>query len=282
MLSASNPRLGVAPSTCPAPYQTRNEGVQLSPRSSSRLLSTNYGKLAISCLKYPEKTDHIEVNGQRLLYAVRGPEGGAPAVLIHGNGGSHKSMLTQAKQLAKAGFRVYSPDSRGQGANPPLEEYHYSDMTEDTYCFIRDLGLEKPVVYGWSDGGIIALMLEVAHPGTSGIIAISGANLFPDCGEGFEEFKKWILSDGSPLAMMMLYEPDIDPKSLSAIKCPALVTVGEKDLISIEHTHLISDNIPDSELVVVPGASHSSFIKRDPRMGRLLLDFLRKRGMLPA
>lgn len=234
--------------------------------------------LSLGCLRFPEREEYIEVNGQRLLYAVRGPEDGKPVVLLHGNGGSHKSMLTQAKQLARAGYRVYSPDSRGQGANPPLEEYHYADMAEDSWCFIRALGLEKPAVYGWSDGGILALMLEMAHPGTCGSIAVSGANLFPDCGPGFEEFKAWILSEGTPLAMMMLSEPDINPSDLAAIKCPALVTVGDKDLISIEHTHLISDNIPGSELVVVKNATHSSFIKRNPRMGRLLIDFLRRIG----
>jgi len=235
-----------------------------------------FSALSLSCLNYPETTQYIEVNGQRLLYAVRGPEDGKPVVLLHGNGGSHKSMLTQAKQLAKKGYRVYSPDSRGQGANPPLEEYHYADMAEDSYCFIKVLGLEKPAVYGWSDGGILALMLEMEHPGTCGLIAISGANLFPDCGEGFEQFKEWILKEGTPLALMMLSEPDINPADLGAIKCPTLVTAGSKDLISEEHTRLIADNIPGSELVIVEGASHSSFIKKNPRMGRLLLDFMKR------
>ena len=236
-----------------------------------------FAALSLSCLKYPETTSRIEVNGQNLLYAVRGPEDGYPVVLLHGNGGSHKSLWTQAKQLAKAGYRVYSPDSRGQGANYPLDEYHYADMAEDSYQFIRALGLEKPVVYGWSDGGILALMLEMAHPGTCSAIAVSGANLKPDCGPDFEEFKKWILEQGTPLAMMMLNEPDIDPQELKAIECPTLVTAGSRDLISEEHTALIADSIPDSELVIVKGATHSSFIKKDPRMGRLLLDFLSRR-----
>ena len=230
--------------------------------------------LSVVCWRYPEETSRIEINGQNLLYAVRGPEDGAPVVLLHGNGGSHKSLWTQAKQLALKGYRVYSPDSRGQGANEPLQEYHYADVAEDSYAFIKALGLEKPVVYGWSDGGILALLLERDHPGTCSMIAVSGANLFPDCGPGFEEFKAWILQDGSPLSMMMLNEPDIAPESLQAIKCPALITVGDEDLISVEHTHLISDNIPSSELVVVKNATHSSFIKKNPRMGRLLLDFI--------
>lgn len=232
--------------------------------------------LSLTCLKYPEKTFDIEVNGQNLLYAVRGPENGKPVVLLHGNGGSHKSMLTQAKQLAKAGYRVFSPDSRGQGANAPLDEYHYADMAEDTYQFIEALGLEKPAVYGWSDGGIIALMLEMAHPGTCGPMAVSGANLTPDCGPGFEEFKKWILSEGTPLAMMMLSEPNIDPKDLGSINCPVLVTAGEFDLCPPEHAKLISDSIPGSTLRIFKGEDHGSYIKKSPKMGKALLEFLKE------
>lgn len=235
-----------------------------------------FGLLSISCWRYPEKLEYIEVNGQRLAYFVRGPQDGKPVVLVHGNGGSHKSMLTQAKQLAKAGYRVYSPDSRGHGINPPLEEYHYADMTEDIYCFIRKLNLGKPALYGWSDGGIIALMLEMSHPGTCSLIALSGANLTPDCGPEFEEFKKWIMENYTPLTAMMLSEPDIKPSELAAIPCPALVTGGTEEMISVEHTTLIADSIPNSELVIFQGEDHGSYIKRSPKMGRVLLDFLKR------
>lgn len=234
-----------------------------------------FSLLSISCLKYPEEKSYIDVNGQHLFYVMRGPTDGKPVVLIHGNGGSHKSLRTQAMELAKAGYRVYSPDSRGQGANPVLDEYHYADMAEDTFCFIEELGLDKPAVYGWSDGGILALMLEMSHPGTCSLLAISGANLYPDCGPDFEEFKLWILRDGSPLAMMMLKEPDIKPEELSAIKCPVLVTAGSKDLISVEHTTLIADSLPDSELVIFDGETHSSFIKKSPKVGRRMLQFFK-------
>lgn len=240
-----------------------------------------FAPLRFRCRKYPETTHFADVNGQRLLYAVRGPENGPPVLLLHGNGGSHHSMATQAMELALAGYRVYSPDSRGQGANPPLEEYHYADMTEDTYHLISRLGLVKPAIYGWSDGGIIALMLEVAHPGTCGLMAVSGANLKPDCGPGFEDFKAYILSQGTPVMLMMLEEPDIDPATLGAIKCPVQVSVGERDLISVEHTRLISDSIPGATLVVVPGADHGSYIKKNPRMGRLLLSFFAEHGYVP-
>lgn len=237
-----------------------------------------FNYLRIKCCKWPEEEAVTSVNGLDMHYFTRGPREGKPVVLLHGNGGSHKSMRTQAMELALKGYRIYSPDSRGQGANEPLEEYHYADMAEDTYLFIRKMGLEKPALFGWSDGGIIELLLEMAHPGTSSLIVVAGANLCPDCGPDFEGFKEWILSEGTPLALMMLKEPDIKPEELRAIKCPALITVGEKDLISVEHTKLISDNIAGAELEVFKGASHSSYIKKSPKVGRSILRFFAKCG----
>lgn len=234
--------------------------------------------LSIGCGKYPEKEYNIDVNGVNIKYYVRGKKNGKPIVLLHGNGGSHRSMLTQAKQLARAGYLVYSPDSRGHGANAPLQEYHYADMAEDMSQFIHKLGLKKPAIYGWSDGGIIALMLEMAYPGICSSITASGANLYPDCGENFECFKQWILEHDSPITRMMLSEPDIAPKSLAEIKCPTLITCGSDDVISVEHTKLIADSIPGSELAIFEGEDHGSYIKKSPKMGKRLLEFFRKIG----
>lgn len=234
--------------------------------------------LLVSCRGLGEESGWVETDGQRLFYTVRGPRDGRPVVLMHGNGGSHVSMRTQSLQLAKAGYRVYTPDTRGHGANAPLEEYHYVDFAEDCYAFVRALGLEKPLIGGWSDGGINALLVEMMHPGTAGLIVAAGANLSPDCGDDFESFKQWILENDSPITRMMLTEPQIDPSSLAAIKCPALIIAGSKDVISVEHTTLIADSIPGSELVIVEGATHSSYIKKNPRLGRYMLDFMSRHG----
>lgn len=235
--------------------------------------------LRIKCRKWHETVSHVTLNGLDLVYSVRGPENGKPVILLHGNGGSHKSMVTQQLELAQAGYRVFCPDSRGQGANPPLDEYHYADMAEDTFQFIKAFNLDKPLVGGHSDGGIIALMLEMSHPGTCSSIVAAGANIYPDDeGEGFEEFKKWILEQGTPLLMMMLEEPDIKPQELAAIKCPALIIAGSRDMISEQHTRLIAESIPGSELVIVDGADHFSYLKRNPLLGRRMLDFMKRHG----
>lgn len=218
----------------------------------------------------------VNVNGVSLHYAAVGE--GRPIVLVHGNGETHDLFDVEIGQLAAAGYRVYAPDSRGHGANEPLTEYHYADMADDMYYFIREMGLEKPAFYGHSDGGIIGLLLEIRHPGTLGVMAISGTNLSP---EGIDpafiqEFTEINAKNPDPLITLMLTEPHISPESLREIRIPVLVTAGEHDLILRSETDRIMENLPNAVLKVVEGADHGSYIADSPVMGNLLIDFLEK------
>ena len=222
----------------------------------------------------------VNVNGMTLHYAVEGE--GRPVILVHGNGEDHCLFRTEMEQLTAAGCRVYAPDSRGHGANEPLEEYHYADMAEDMYQFIQALGLEKPALYGHSDGGIIGLLLEMTHPGTLGVLAVSGTNLSPEglVPSFLEEFTELNRKKPDPLVTLMLTEPHIDPEMLGKIQIPVLVTVGDNDLILRTETDRIVSNLPDAHLVVVEGADHGSYIADSEIMGELLIRFLRQAGYI--
>ena len=216
----------------------------------------------------------IEVNGVRLHYAAVGT--GRPILLVHGNGESHSLFDSEIEQLMEAVWRVYAPDSRGHGANEPLPEYHYEDMAEDMFQLICALGLEKPAYYGHSDGGIIGLLLAIRHPAILDKMAVSGVNLSP---EGIDptflkEYTVINQHNPDPLITLMLTEPNIDPHLLEEIRIPVLVTAGEYDLILPEETHRIAGHLPFSQLVIVPGADHGSYIVNSEVMGNLLLAFL--------
>ena len=218
----------------------------------------------------------VKVNGVALHYIVKGK--GRPIVLVHGNGESHELFRVQIAQLTAAGYRVYAPDSRGHGANPPLQEYHYADMAEDMYQFIRAMGLKHPAFYGHSDGGIIGLLLEIMHPGTLGILAVSGTNLSP---EGLdpaflEENTQINEEDPDPLITLMLTEPHIDPKSLEKIQIPVLLTAGEYDLVLPEETRNIGAHLSRAEMVILEGEDHGSYIEDSEIMGQILIDYLKR------
>lgn len=233
----------------------------------------------VSCADrdYVSYTDAAEVNGVSLFYAAEGA--GKPVILLHGNGGSHNDLETTHRELAQAGYMVYALDSRGQGANKPLPEYHYKDMAADVYEFIKLKGLEKPAVFGFSDGGIIALQLEVMYPGTLGAIVTGGANIFvkdaliPSFAEGF-------LAQPStePLVIMLQTEPSMTVEDMKGIGCPSLIMSGEHDLIRQEHTLLIGENIPSGRPVIIPGEDHGSYICNSPKLAPLILEFFNEIG----
>ena len=235
--------------------------------------------LLTACCKdsYVSYTDTFDAGDVTLFYAAEGR--GKPVILLHGNGGSHNDLETTTRQLAQAGYLVYALDSRGQGSNAPLDEYHYYDMAEDLHEFITAKGLTKPAVFGFSDGGNVALMTEVMYPSTLGAIATGGANIFVR-GSLVPEFEKEFLSqtNPNPLNIMMMNEPTMTTEDMQTIACPALIMSGDNDLIRGEHTKLIGSHIPNGRALIVPNADHGSYIYHSPRIGTLLLEFFKEIG----
>lgn len=228
--------------------------------------------------KYDEIRD-VDVNGVNLVYHIKGNENHKPVILLHGNSGEHDHLSVMVDQLDSAGYLVYAIDSRGQGANVPLKEYHYIDMANDLAEFIEKLDLGHPAVFGWSDGGNVALQMEVLHPNTAGLIITAGANLYPEGvkGDFWEDFKKETLKDTiPPLTKMMLLEPQMTMQDMQTIQCPSLIMAGEFDLIDSVHTQMIADNIPNGEVLFVQGEDHGSFVYKSPKVGLLVLQYLKK------
>jgi pimeloyl-ACP methyl ester carboxylesterase len=265
------------------PIQTNKDTMQSTPKTKYPFLLLFVS--IILCLMPVFRPQHldeirdIDVNSVNLVYQIQGKENAEPVILLHGNGGEHDHLSIMIDQLDSAGYLVYALDSRGQGANAPLEEYHYVDMAEDVYALIQELDLDKPTLFGWSDGGNIALQMELLHPGTAGAIITSGANLFP---EGLEanlwtEFSKQKEQDSiAPLVKMMLYEPQMTFSDMQTIQCPALIVAGEYDLIDTAHTRAIAENIPQGKVLFLPGEDHGSHVYKSPKMGKVIIEYLKE------
>ena len=249
----------------------------------SAILTISVAFLVCSCGSSDNRKDYksytatAHVNGVDLFYAAEGC--GKPVILLHGNGGSHNDLETTQRELAQAGYMVYALDSRGQGANQRLPEYHYKDMATDVYEFILQEGLEKPAVFGFSDGGNIALQLEVMYPGTLGAIVTGGANIFVE-GSLVPDFERELLAQPStePLVIMLQTEPDMTVEEIKIIGCPALIMSGENDLILPDHTRLIGENIPSGKAAIISGEDHGSYICNSPKLTPLILDFFKQIG----
>jgi len=214
----------------------------------------------------------ITVNRIQLYYQKRGR--GPAIILLHGNGEDHSLFDTLMWRLAPH-FTVYAIDSRGHGqsATAPLS---YELMTADVSAFINQLQLEQPTILGFSDGGIVALMLAIAHPEQVGRLIVAGANLTPwglrlPANIGFYAAA---LVSRDPKLRMMVNAPHIEPQALTAITVPTLVLAGSRDLIRPRETRRIAALIPGAQLQILPGENHSSYIRDNAKLYAAIAPFL--------
>ncbi|EHO5625525.1 alpha/beta hydrolase [Salmonella enterica] len=120
-----------------------------------------------------DKDKFVEANGIKIHYVEEGE--GPPLLLIHGGGLTAKSWQGLAKEASRY-FRVIMPDSRGHGlTNNPQGTFSYDLMTEDMAAFVKALKLEKPLVMGYSDGGMVVLKLTSRYPDLARAAIVGGA-----------------------------------------------------------------------------------------------------------
>ncbi|MBQ8201950.1 MAG: alpha/beta hydrolase [Clostridia bacterium] len=213
----------------------------------------------------------LDTGSISLHYEVAGS--GRPLLLLHGNGES-LDIFRAAIPLLAEHFTVYAVDSRGHGGSTPVRELHYADMAADMADFIRLLALDRPIVYGFSDGGIVALLLSIGQPDLTGGIIASGVNVRPS---GLKAHWLWLFRmmyffNRSPLFRLMLTEPDITDEQLRSIRVPAALTAGSRDMLRQSHMRHIARCIPGCRYILLDGEGHGSYIAGSPKIAQVILD----------
>jgi pimeloyl-ACP methyl ester carboxylesterase len=241
--------------------------------------------------------EYVELPGVKTWYEVEGQ--GDPVLLMHGGFCTNETWGPQRADFA-ADHRVFLPERRAHGHTSDVEgPLSYDDMATDTIDFLTTV-VEGPAhLVGWSDGGIVALLVAIARPELVRKIAVTGANFKPPPEIGPAEGLDELTADAPEMAMframyeaaspdgpehwpivvgkmveMIRAEPDIPMEDLGRIGAPTLVLVGDDDFISLEHTLELYRAIPNSELAVVPGTSHAHFMEKPLLVNRIVLEFL--------
>ena len=216
---------------------------------------------------------YIGINGIQLYYEKTGH--GRPLILVHGNSEDH-TIFDEAVKVLKEYYTCYTPDSRGHGRSTPCRELHYKDMAQDMIAFMTELDLNDVAFYGFSDGGIVGLLVAMSCSRVTNLI-VSGANITTKGTKWwFRVFLKGMsLRKKDPLIELMENEPSISTAELSAIKVKTLVTAGSKDLIREEETRAIAESIPNARLMILKGETHGSYIVHSTKIADILADELK-------
>ncbi len=126
----------------------------------------------------------VDVNGTRLWFDVDGPslvpDGPIMAarptvVLVHGGPGSYDhsyfkpdfAPLTRLAQVVYLDLRDHGRSARHDPAS-----WTFEVCADDVRAFCDALGIERPIVYGHSMGGCVAMLYGVRHPGHAGALVL--------------------------------------------------------------------------------------------------------------
>lgn len=216
---------------------------------------------------------NIQIENINLFYEKTGS--GTPLILLHGNGEDHTIFSEIVKPLSE-NFTVYAIDSRGHGQSTPVDAFNYQEMANDIVGFIGALDLKKPALYGFSDGGIIGLLIASKQPELLSKMIISGANTIPQGlkQSWLDKFTRAYERTGKDSIKMILEQPDITTDELKKITIPVLVTAGSDDMIDEVHTRYIVDTIQNSSLQIYEGETHESYVENNPLLGPVIKAFL--------
>ena len=213
----------------------------------------------------------IEVNGVTLWYRKAGS--GDPLILVHGNGESHE-IFNEAVEVLRHHFTVYAVDSRGHGKSTPVKEFHYQDMADDLKEFITKLGLKNVTFYGFSDGGILGLLLA-SQTDLCRQYIVSGANSRTDgvSPKLVRMLKLMYFVKRDPLLKLMVNEPNIPDSELQKIRTDFVLLAGSGDLITEAHTRHLHETIPGSRMEILDGEDHGSYIVHSTKIADLILKY---------
>ncbi|WMP18762.1 alpha/beta fold hydrolase [Thiothrix lacustris] len=244
-------------------------------RISYHLLRYLWWQLTSSALV--EEGD-IRFNGARIHYVAYGQ--GKPLVLLHGGLSNRLSWFAQLPWLVAAGRQVVLMDTRGHGKSTLGEAgLSYGLLALDVLQVLDHLDISQADLVGWSDGGIIALLLGRDAPQrVDRIVAISAnfdtSGLIASALPALALLEETRYSLKQQVHRLWHNGPRLTQADLQAIHAPVLVMVGEKDVVTLAHSAQLAQWLSNGKLLVMTGAGHAAPVTHADDVAGWVADFL--------
>ena len=206
------------------------------------------------------------------------PPGAPVVVLVHGLGMSGRSMLPTLRRLAPA-FEVWAPDLPGFGDSArPRAALDLTELADGLVGWMDAVGLPRAALLGNSLGCQVITRLATRWPRRLTRAVLVGPTRDPSARTALRQAGRLLLNAPReapgliPLAVFdyvragparmwrtlhLALDAEVEQRA-AQVRVPTLVVRGEHDPIAPQRwAQQLTDLLPDSRLVVVPGAAHA-------------------------
>ena len=132
-------------------------------------------------------TGYAPVNGLRLYYEVHGTQDQArpPLVLLHGGGDTIQTSFGRVLPLLARDRQVIAFEQQGYGHTADIADrpFTFEQSADDTAALLGHLGVEQADLFGFSNGGTIALQVAIRHPRVTRKLVVASGFFSCDGGE---------------------------------------------------------------------------------------------------
>lgn len=262
----------------------------------------NAEQLAMNQNPQAVQTGYAPVNGLRIYFEIHGIKNPAqpPLVLLHGGGDTINTSFGQILPELSRTRQIIAFEQQGYGHTADIIErpFSFEQSADDTAALLDYLHIEKADFFGFSNGGTIALQVAIRHSKlvrklilASTLLkrdgaypwlwdAMANAKLENMPQELQEEYLKVaphpenlrLFHDKA--ARRVLEFQDIPTDAIRSVSAPALIVVGDADVIRPEHAVETFRLFQHAQLAVLPDTDHMKVTTRVDWLVPMITDFL--------
>ena len=219
---------------------------------------------------------YSDVNGLKMYYEMYGQ--GKPLILIHGGGSTIQTSFEKIIPLLAKNRKVIAVELQAHGRTSDRNaELSFEQDADDIATLLKNLHIDKADFFGFSNGGTTTLQIAIRHPEIVDKIILGSAlakrngvpgwfwefmaqarleNMPAQLKEGYRK----VAADTNGLQVMhdrdakrMVNFKDMPDEQLQSIKAPALIIIGDKDIITPAHALALHKLMANAELAIIPG-----------------------------